>query len=105
MMPPVSLPWKGGTWSACAGTHASIPHMATRLAAPIIRIADSIWLAGTLERIGRRGKNGGRFDADLSERCCRLALDLVRASRHRPHIRSSGGLPMRDLFNFLKSLG
>jgi hypothetical protein len=44
-MPPVSLPWKGGTVSARAGAQASIPHMATQLAAPIIRIADSISLA------------------------------------------------------------
>src|ERR1700736_2550868 len=64
-MPPVSLPWNGGTWPARAGAHASIPHTATRLAALIIRIADSISLGGTLKRIWRRGKNGWRFDAEL----------------------------------------
>src|SRR5450755_3670350 len=84
MMPPVSLPLNPGTGqSACAGAHASIPHIATRLRAPIFRIADSIWLGVTLERIARHGKNGPGFDADLSERCCRVALDLIRASRHR----------------------
>jgi hypothetical protein len=42
MMPPVSLPRNGGTVSARAGAQASIPHVATRLKAAIIRIADSI---------------------------------------------------------------
>jgi hypothetical protein len=43
-MPPVSLPFLGGTISACAGPHASIPHTATaRIAGPIIRIVDSIF--------------------------------------------------------------
>jgi hypothetical protein len=32
--------------------------MATKLAAPIIRIADSILLKGTLKRIARHEKNG-----------------------------------------------
>src|SRR5260370_13894807 len=104
-MPPVSWPWNGGTRSACAGAHASIPHTATRLAAPIIRIADSISLGGTLKRIARHEKNGRGLGADLLERCCRLALDLVRASRHRQPVGSSGGLPMRDLSTCLKRLG
>jgi hypothetical protein len=60
----VSLPLIGGTHWACAGADASIPHIATRLAAPIIRIADSIWLRRTLKRIGRRGKNGGSYGVD-----------------------------------------
>src|SRR5258705_5540540 len=64
-MPPVSLPLKGGTVSARAGVHASIPHMATRLAAPIIRIADSIWLGATLKRIRHYEKNGWRPDAEF----------------------------------------
>src|SRR4051812_48817219 len=104
MIPPVSLPSNGGVQPACAGAHASIPHTATRLAAPILRIANSLSLWATLERNGRRGKNGGRFDADLAVRCCRRALDLAMASRHRPRVRSSGGLPMRDLFTSLKRL-
>jgi hypothetical protein len=58
MMPPVSLPLNGGTVSARAGAHASIPHTATRLAAPIIRIADSLSLEPTLKRIRRHEKNG-----------------------------------------------
>src|SRR5258705_8170209 len=105
MMPPVSLPLNGGTSPASAGAHASIPQTATRLAAPIIRIADSIWLRGTLKRIGGLGKNGWRFDAELLGRCCRVALDLVRASRHRQPVGSSGGFPMRDHFTSLKRLG
>jgi hypothetical protein len=48
---------KGGTVSARAGAHTSIPQTATRLAAPIIRIADSISQGHTLERIGCREKN------------------------------------------------
>jgi hypothetical protein len=58
MMPPVSLPLNDGTQSARAGAHASIPQTATRLAAPMIRIADSIRLGDTLERILRHEKNG-----------------------------------------------
>src|SRR4051795_7227735 len=123
MMPPVSLPLNGGTSSARAGAQASIPHMATRLAAPIIRIADSILLGRTLARvpqkwialsrsehhlvlvrIRRRGKKGRPVDGDLAGRCCRVALDLLRASRHRRRVGSSGGLPMRDLFTTLKRL-
>ena len=83
-MPPVSLPLNGGTHSARAGAPASIPHSATRPAAPIIRIADSIWLGATLGRIGRHEKNGRRSERGLIGRCCRAALDLARASRHRP---------------------
>src|ERR1700722_1372049 len=94
MMPPVSLPLKGGTGSAHAGAPASIPHTATRHAAPIIRIADSIspgdtLFAGThfntglaagtrptLVRIAGRGKNGGRLDAELSPGVAALHLTL-----------------------------
>jgi hypothetical protein len=60
---------------------------------------------GTLKRIAGLGKNGRRFDTELLERCCRVALDLVRASRHRQPVGSSGGLPMRDLSTSLKRLG
>src|ERR1700742_385574 len=74
-MPPVSLPWNGGTVSARTGPHASIPHTATKLAAPIIRIADSISsLVDTLRRIARHGKNGGRQDAELSPTVATLHL-------------------------------
>src|SRR5260370_11145946 len=62
-------------------------------------------LGGTLKRIARHEKNGCRFNADLSPRCFRVALDLVRASRHRQPVGSSGGCPMRDLFTSLKRLG
>jgi hypothetical protein len=48
MMPPVSLPFMGGTISARAAPHVSIPHTAAaRIAGPIIRIVDSI-VAGVL---------------------------------------------------------
>src|ERR1700730_13623252 len=83
MIPPVSLPLKGGTVSARAGAPASIPHIATRQAAPIIRIADSIRLGVTLKGIGPRGKNGGSLVIELAERCGRVALDRARPSRHR----------------------
>ncbi len=56
-MPPVSLPLNGGTVSACAGRHASIPAAATRPAITIFRIADSMSNSGTLERIGKGEKN------------------------------------------------
>src|SRR4051794_35598923 len=110
-MPPVSLPLNGGTQSACAGAPASSPHIATRHAAPILRIADSISPGATIECVGRRGKNGLRPEADLSARCCRVALDLAGASRHRPQRWMTGGFPMRNLFRslkaprFLKALG
>src|ERR1700722_9786967 len=84
-MPPVSLPLNAGTGSAQAGADASIPHIATRLAAPMIRIANSLWLSDTLRRIWRHEKNGGAPGAELKPRCCRVALDPVRASRHRPN--------------------
>src|SRR6266567_5773571 len=94
-MPPVSLPLNGGTVSnhgsaesARAGAHASTPHMATRHAAPVIRIADSISLPDTLKRNHGQEKNGGWSDTELSAGCCRVALDRVRASRHRPPVGS-----------------
>src|SRR5260370_36280708 len=111
-MPTVSLPLNratgshhGSAASALAGAHAQPPHMATRQAAPVIRIADSISLANTLKRNHGQEKNSRRFAVDLSAGCCRVALDLVRASRHRPPIGSSGGLPMRDLITSLKKIG
>src|SRR5437899_1737101 len=89
-MPPVSLPLNGGTQgnqsvplnqgtqSARAGAQASIPHTATRIAALIIRIADSISLAGILKRICGRGKNGSRFDAELLPGVAALHLTSSR---------------------------
>src|ERR1700676_309336 len=91
MIPPVSLPLNRGTQSARAGVNASIPQTATRLAAPIIRIADSI-SAGRHSRAHpppwKERLTGG---VDLSARCCRAALDLLRASRHRRQAASPGG--------------
>jgi hypothetical protein len=48
---------KDGTQSAGAGELASIPQTAKRLAAPMIRIAHSVSLEATLERLGCREKN------------------------------------------------
>ena len=59
---------------------------------------------GSLERVGGDEKNGRRARCGVIGRCCRAALDLARASRHRPQPASSGGLPMRDLFPSLKKL-
>src|ERR1700737_3941551 len=104
MMPPVSLPRNGGTVSARTGAHASIPHTAIRLAAPILRIADSLWSGDTLKRNLGHGKNGCGLDAEFLARCFRVALDLARGSRHRPLLGSSGGSPMHNLFAFLKQV-
>src|SRR4051812_29444204 len=57
MMPPVSLPLNGGTQSARAGAQARTPHIASRLKAPIIRIAVSMSCAPTLKREARQEKN------------------------------------------------
>src|SRR3977135_4080116 len=96
-MPPVSLPLNGGTQgnqsvplnqggqSACAGAHASIPHTATRLATLIIRIADSISL-GHPKAHPSSWKERLAFRRGVIARCCRVALDLVRASRHGPRV-------------------
>src|ERR1700733_3535371 len=64
-MPPVSLPLKGGTVSARAGVHTSIPQTATRLRAPIIRISRLHFADRTLERICCREKNAGGFGIEL----------------------------------------
>src|SRR6202171_111970 len=101
-MPPVSLPWNGGTWPARAGAHASIPYTATRLTAPIIRIADSISLGDTLKCIRRHGKNGWRCDAQLSPSVAALHLTSPWLRGTVPRVGSSGGLAMRDLFTSLK---
>src|SRR5665647_763983 len=52
MMPPVSLAWNADVHWACAGAHASIPHIATRLAVPIIRIADSSEMESAMRIMG-----------------------------------------------------
>src|ERR1700730_12892370 len=103
MMPPVSLPLNGGTQSASAGAHASIPHAATRLKAPIIRIADSISLERTLTRIGRHEKNGRRVDAELSAGVAALHLTLPGLRGTVPKVGTSGGMPLRDLITSLKT--
>src|SRR6185503_19345136 len=89
MIPPVSLPLNGGTVSACAGAPASIPPNATRHTAPILRIADSISSEAHHNVRQRTWKEWLRQEAELPVRCCRVALDVVGASRHRPHL----GLP------------
>src|SRR4051812_13519193 len=81
MMPPVSLPLKGGTISARAGPYVNIPHTATSIA--IIRIADSIFWR-TVKRIGGHEKNGPRIDGELSAGVAALHLTSPRLSRHRP---------------------
>jgi hypothetical protein len=52
--------------------------MATRLAAPIIRIADSIWLGATLKGIRHHEKNGWRFDAEFLAGVAALHLTCFR---------------------------
>src|SRR5882757_6874997 len=104
MIPPVSLPLNGPIQSARAGAHASIPHMATRLAAPIIRIADSISLRHTLGRIGRHEKNGDRPGVDFSAGVAALHLTLPSLSRHRQALDHPADSPMRDFFTSLKRL-
>src|SRR3954447_8263957 len=82
-MPPVSLPLNGGTQSAFAGPHATMAEKATRLAARIIRIRkNSFWVQLTLERIARHEKNASPCCNVVAAKCCRVALDFVRASRH-----------------------
>src|SRR4029079_873481 len=93
MMPPVSLPLSAGTVSmsnqyACAGVAASIPPVtardrATRHAAIILRIADSVSLEAHHSVRRSPWKEWLRHETDLADRCCRAALDLIRASRHR----------------------
>src|SRR4051812_23685926 len=46
-----------------------------------------------------------QHEADLTVRCCRAALDLVRASRHRLARWLTSGFPMRNLFKSLRALG
>jgi hypothetical protein len=68
----------------------------------MIRIVDSIRLGDTLVRIFGHEKNGRPCRGGLVARCCSVALDLMRASRHRLSLGSSGGSPMPDLFASLK---
>src|SRR5262245_44140766 len=101
MMPPVSLPLNGGTGcnqSARAGPTASIPQTATRHAANFLRIADSISLVANIECAGDPEKNEPAIGSGLLRRCCRAALDLAGASRHRSPHRIIGWIPMRNLF-------
>jgi hypothetical protein len=74
----------GGTVSARAGPHASIPHTATaRIAGPIIRIVNSIFAGATLERHGSDEKNRGGLDRELSASVAALHLTSPNLSRHR----------------------
>src|SRR6478735_4115310 len=86
MIPPVSLPLNGGTVSACAGAPASIPPIATRHTAPNLRIADSISSEAHHNVRQPPWKEWLRQEVELPVRCCRVALDLVGASRHRSHV-------------------
>src|SRR5258706_8689163 len=92
MMPPVSLPLKGGTVSARTGAEASIPHMASRPKAPIIRIAVSISCAVILKGIGRHGKNAGGLGCGVIGSVAALHLTSPGLHGTVPR-RSSGGLP------------
>src|SRR5260370_37154128 len=103
-MPPVWWPLTGGTWPARAGAHTSIPHPATRLRTPIIRIANSISPGETLKRNRRHGKNGRRLDAQFSPSVAALHLTSSGLSG-TVRVGLSGGFPMRDLFPSLKRLG
>src|ERR1700761_1290300 len=86
MMPPVSLPLNGGTVSARAGANASIPLTADNATkAPIIRIADSICFHH-LKAHPRPWKERRAPGRGVISRCCRVALDFVSASRHRPRL-------------------
>src|ERR1700724_3217450 len=88
MIPPVSLALKAGTQSARAGAQASMIHIArlevARLEATILRITDSVRIRRILGRIAGHEKNTGRLFMELRLKCCRLALDPVRPSRHVP---------------------
>src|SRR5258708_10824490 len=66
MMPPVSLPLNGGTQSARAGAPVSIPQIAARPAAVMIRIAKLHSLRRTLKRPGGHEKNGRRPECGVS---------------------------------------
>src|SRR6476661_2359201 len=96
MIPPVSLPLNGGTQSARAGAPPSIPQIATRPATRILRIADSLSLDRTIKGAGGHEKNGRWGRCRLVRQCCRAALDLARASRHRLILPLSRGFPMRN---------
>src|ERR1700733_191676 len=78
MMPPVSLPLNAGTMSARAGTHENMVAAAIRTAALVIRIAYSVYLNSTLERIGSREKRANPQEADLLAGVAVLHLTLGR---------------------------
>src|SRR3569623_1064849 len=91
MMPPVSLPLKGGTISARADWLTVIPEttrLARRPAAAMIRIHVTpigwppVYGAGMEEE--RTEALPTRGCGQLLAMCCRAALDLPRPSRHRP---------------------
>src|SRR5262245_43572192 len=105
MMPPVSLPLNGGTQSARAGATDSIPQTATRHAANFLRIADSISPGSNIEGVGAHGKNEPAAGSVVLRRCCRTALDLAGASRHRLARWIIGWIPMRKLLISPRTLG
>src|SRR5262245_51445045 len=104
MMPPVSLPLKREIQSARPGADTSIPGRTSKVAATILRIADSIPAGGILRGLPSQKKGARPSRNDLRGECCRVALDPVGASRHRPRTErcESGGLHMRDVATCLK---
>src|SRR5581483_1188199 len=82
MMPPVSLPLTAGIQSALAGATANEAPIASKLAANIFCIADSISARFILGPPGRGEKNGRGRRAELVSKCCRAALDRLGARRH-----------------------
>src|SRR5690242_12741335 len=107
MMPPVSLPRKGGTQSARAGVPSNPPQVTSRAAAKIFRIEDSMSLA--LSYGARRA-----LKRTVGHVRCRLtpsvaALHLTEPSRGgtvRRWVRLAlSGLHMRDLAPSFKRFG
>src|SRR5947209_13454607 len=96
MMPPVSLPLNGGTHWACAGMDASIPQIATRLAATIFRITDSISASAPSSALQALKRTARPDDAELWQG---VAVLHLTSSGLRGTVRPIGikRIPMRDL--------
>src|SRR3954453_20253899 len=92
-MPPVSLPLNDGTYSERAGAHANMPNTATKPAARIIRIANSIKAVGTLKRIFGHEKNERALEVELSEGVAPLHLTGLRLRGTVRALLFTGGLP------------
>ena len=135
MMPPVSLPWKGGTVSARAGAHRQ--HSAHRNQARCpnhshrkLHFAGDTPFAGrhlsagrhlagyakadpgfaartrpTLVRIRRHGKNGRCFGVELSAGVAALHLTLPGLPGTVRVSDHAADYPMRDLFISIKKSG